>query len=238
MKANLFLFAAGVLAQSPLAAQPQSDLQATETRRMLHSYGACVVKRQEARAAQAIVANITNSELIRRYGSLIDGTCLPQKMGSMVQVRFQGDQYRYALADALVRKQFASTPAPVLDSVARLQHRDPVSAPARVTPKGKRLKEKQYQAALREYEAEQAYSYLSRYGECVVRVNPTAARDLLLTEPGTAQETERFAALRTALGTCLREDQKLSLGKLALRGTIAINYYRLARAAGLSGAPR
>ena len=237
MKAHLLLLGAALSAQ-PLLAQPLSDLQATETRRLLHAYGACVVKRQEARAAQAIVANITNSELIRRYGSLIDGTCLPPRKGSPVQVRFQGDQYRYALADALVRKQFASTPAPVLESVARLQHRDPGAAPARVNAKGKRLKEKQYLAALRDYEAEQAYSYLSRYGECVVRVNPAAARDLLLSEPGTPQENQRFAALRIPFGTCLPEDQKLSLGKLALRGTIAINYYRLARSAGLGGVAR
>ena len=238
MKAYLLLVAAVLPTQPLLAAQPQSDLQATETRRLLHSYGACVVKRQEGRAAQAIIANVDNGELIRRYGSLIDGTCLPAKMGSMVQVRFQGDQYRYALADALVRKQFAATSAPALASVPRLQHRDPGAAPARVNAKGRPIREKQYQAALRDFEAEQAYSYLSRYGECVVRVNPAAARDLLLTEPGTAQETERFAALRTAFGTCVREDQKLSLGKLALRGTIAINYYRLARAAGLGGAAR
>ena len=237
MKAYLLLIGAGLSTQ-PLLAQPQSDLQATETRRLLHSYGACVVKRQEARAAQAIVANITNSELIRRYGSLIDGTCLPPRKGSMLQVRFQGDQYRYALADALVRKQFAATPAPVLDTVPRLQHRDPGTPPARVNAKGKRLKERQYQSALRDFEAEQAYSYLSRYGECVVRVNPAAARDLLLSEPGTAQENQRFAALRIPFGTCLPEDQKLSLGKQALRGTIAINYYRLARAAGQGGAVR
>lgn len=237
MKPYLLLIAAGLMSQPLIAAQPESDLQATETRRLLHAYGACVVKRQEARAAQAIVANIDNGELLRRYGSLIDGTCLPARMGR-VQVRFQGDQYRYALADALARKQYASTPAPALDIVPRLQHRDPGAEPARVTAKGRRLKEKEYQAALREFAAEQAYSYLSRYGECVVRVNPAAARDLLLTEPGTPQETERFAALRTAFGSCLREDQKLSLGKLALRGTIAINYYRLARAAGLGGVAR
>jgi hypothetical protein len=220
------------------AADPKSDVSTSETRRILHAYGTCVINRQEARAAQAIVGNVSNGELIRKYGSLIDGTCLPPKIGTVVKVRFQGDQYRYSLADALVRKQLAALPAPVLDAVPRLDHRDPGQPPVRVTPTGKRFKEKQYQAALRAYDQDRAYSYLSRYGECVVRVNPAAARDLLLTDPVTVQEAGRFAAMKVALGTCLPEDESLALGKLALRGTIAVNYYRLAYAAGIARATR
>ena len=77
----------------------------------------------------------------------------------------------------------------------------------------------------------QGFSYLSRYGECVVRADPAGSRALLAAKPETPEEASRFAALRLALATCLPEGHTLEFGKLALRGTIAVNYYRLAKAA-------
>jgi len=88
-----------------------------------------------------------------------------------------------------------------------------------------------YAAALKGYEEAKAFNFISRYGECVVRVNPAAVRALLLSRPETDEERTRFTALSTAFGTCLPEGQTLSFGKLPLRGTLAVNYYRLAMAA-------
>ena len=153
-----------------------------------------------------------------------------------VKVRFTGDHFRYALADALVRRQLAALPAPALDAVPRLTHHEPTE-PLRTDKKGKPLSAKKYQQALDNYKEAQAFAYLSRYGECVVRVNPAAARALLLTEPTSAAETAQFSAMSTALGNCLPEGQSLAFGKLALRGTIAINYYRLAKAPALPMQP-
>ena len=65
----------------------------------------------------------------------------------------------------------------------------------------------------------------------MVRVDPAAARALLLTMPESPEENARFAAMGTTFGSCLAEGETLKLGKLALRGTMAINYYRLAKAA-------
>ena len=212
------------------AAQPESDVSVKETRRILDDYGTCIVRRWPRIASEAIVRNVPNSELMTRYKRLIDGSCLQRRMPGALRVRFVGDQYRYALADALVRLELAARPASVLAGVPALSHREAVE-PSRLSPKGTQLKPAQYAAALKSYEAARAFNFLSRYGECVVRVNPAAVRALLLARPETAEERAGFNALATPFGTCLTEGQTLSFGKLALRGTLAVNYYRLAKAA-------
>ena len=210
--------------------ESKPDIPADETRKVVHEYGECIVKHNQRRASAAILANADNAELMRKYGSLIDGKCLGRPSVA-VEARFKGDQYRYALADALVRKELASMAAPDLTGVPQLDHRDPGEPPAAVDKKGKPLKQKDYQEALERYRIAQGYTYLSRYGECVVRSNPGAARALLLTKPESADEKQQFNALANALSVCVPEGETMSFGKLALRGTVAVNYYRLAKAA-------
>jgi hypothetical protein len=222
------------------AAPGQSEFTAKETRRLLDDYGRCIVKRWPKVAAEAIQRNVDNKELVKRYKVLVDGSCLPVRGQGALRVKFEGDQYRYALADALVRHELAAVAPPVLDDVPQLQRREPVE-PSKLSRSGKPLKPAQYAAAVRAYEQEQAFNYLSRYGECVVRVDPAAAKALLLTAPETPEESARFAAMSTAFATCVPEGRTMSFGKLALRGTIATNYYRLAmaaRAATPTGRPR
>lgn len=231
MSLLLLLFAA---AAAPVPTKAQSDLSPAETRKLLEQYGVCIIKWRRAQASEAILRNVNNGELMRHYPRLVDGSCLPMRPASVMKVKFVGDQFRYALADALVRSELAALPAPSLDMVPALDHRDP-TAPSRLSPKGKPLGEKAFAAALQSYDEAKAFSFLSRYGECVVRVNPAAARVLLLTRPESAEERAAFGAMNQAFATCLPENVTMSFGKTALRGTVAMNYYRLAKAA--AGAP-
>lgn len=213
-----------------VAAQPQSDFSTKETRRILDDYGTCIVQRWSRIASEAIIANVSNRELMTRYKRLIDGACLQRGRPGALTARFVGDQYRYALADALVRLELAARPAPLLAGVPPLRHHEAVE-PSKLSAKGKPLKPAQYAAALKSYEEAKGFNYLSRYGECVVRVDPAGVRGLLLARPETPEEGARFSALSTPLATCLPEGQTLRFGKLALRGTLAVNYFRLAKAA-------
>lgn len=226
---SVFAFLFG-MAAAGVAALGEPQFTAKETRRLLDDYGRCIVKRWPKLAGDAIRRNADNSELMKRYRVLIDGSCLPVRGQGALRVKFEGDQYRYALADALVRQELAAVPPPVLDDVPQLQRREPVE-PSKLSRSGKPLKPAQYAAAVRGYEQAQAFDYLSRYGECVVRIDPAAAKALLMTAPETSEESARFAAMSTALATCVAEGRTMSFGKLALRGTIAVNYYRLAKAA-------
>jgi len=197
----------------------------------MHSYAKCVVKRQPAKASEAILANVDNAVIMRRYPMLLVSDCLANAAPEGVSMRFTGDLYRYALADALVNRELAAWRPTDLAAVPRLVHRDPGQPPSRVSPSGKRQGKRKYEAAVEAYGREAAYAYLSRYGECVARVDAAGAKALLLTGPDTPQETAAFAALRPALERCLEEGRTLRFGRVTLRGSIAINFYRLAHSA-------
>lgn len=217
--------------QAAVAAPDDSDYSTKETRAVMHDYARCVVRRQSAKASEAIVANLDNAAILRKYSMLMSPECLGNAAQDGVQMRFTGDLYRYALADALVNRELAGWTIPDLTSVPRLVHRDPGETPSQVNAKGKPLGKRRYQEALAAYEKEATYAYLSRYGECAVRGNPTGAKALLLSGPDTVQETAAFNALRPVLERCLVEGRTIRFGRVALRGSMAINFYRLAHAA-------
>ncbi|MGA9583627.1 MAG: hypothetical protein WBR13_16835 [Allosphingosinicella sp.] len=221
-----------LLASGPAAAAPSdSDYSTKETRTVMHDYAKCVVRRKPAKAAEAISANLDNATLRRKYPMLMSPDCLGNAARDGVQMRFGGDLYRYALADALVNRDLAGWTIPDLAGFPPLVHRDPGEAPSPTDSDGKPLGKRQHEAALAQHETEATFAYLSRYGECAVRGDAAGSKALLLTDPDTPQEAAAFNALRPVLEACLVEGRTVSFGKVALRGSIAINFYRLAHAA-------
>jgi hypothetical protein len=212
------------------------NIPAKQVRALVADYGDCIVKREAARASAAILAGLGSNELLDRYPQLMQESCLHNRLGERVEVRFAGDQYRFAIADALVRQELAQVPPPILDDVAPLDHRGP-AAPPTTDAKGRPLQGRALEQAMRSYEVDRAAHYMWRYGECVVRLDPAAAKALLLTEPASPEEGAQFAAMGAALDTCLGEGRTLEFGKAALRGTIAVNYYRLAKAPQAAATP-
>ncbi len=226
-----------LVAAPPLAAQGLSDdwqdadYSTRETRALTHAYAQCVVKGQAAKASEAILANVPTGAILRDYRMLIRPECLVRQTRQTTQMRFGGDLYRYALADALVNRELAALPVPDLDSVPRLDHHDPGPPPGEVDAKGRKLGKRRLEAARLSYGRDAAFAFLSVYGECIVRADAAGAKALLVTVPDSAEEKARFDALRPTFARCLPEGQTLRFGKVALRGSVAINYYRLAHAA-------
>lgn len=214
------------------AAPEASDYSARQTRALMHDYARCVVGRQARKASQAMIANVGNGEILRgAYRTLIVPDCLKGEAHFRVSMSFKGDLYRYALADALVNRELAASPAPDLAAVPPLSHPQAGTEPRPTDARGRRLSARKYQAATAQFEEQSTFAFLSRYGECVVRRAPAEARALVLAAPDSAEETARFGALRPALETCMPEGRSIRFGRVALRGSIAINYYRLAHAA-------
>lgn len=73
---------------------------------------------------------------------------------------------------------------------------------------------------------------LESFGECVARAEPAAARQLLLSAPGTAAEQTQFATLAPRFGACVVKDARVEMSKSIVRGAVAEGLYRLSRAAG------
>jgi hypothetical protein len=239
---RLLLLAASAFAvAAPAAAAPPwgdtdltnnaKDLSTKDTRAVVHQYAKCVVKRQPRKAADAIQRNLDASAMRKAYPALIDGDCLRGGPMEVLRASFSGDLYRYAIADALVGRDLAAWSPTEFSALPRLDHNAPGEPPAQVDRKGRKIKQAAYQAAVASYDESRAFTYLSLYGECVVRSMPADAKALLLTKPDSAEETDRFKALAPALQSCMAEGQTMKFGRTTLRGTIAINLYRLAMAA-------
>ncbi len=69
---------------------------------------------------------------------------------------------------------------------------------------------------------------LSAFGECVVRTSPNLAWALLRTDVASKAEAGAFKEITPTLARCLATDRGLQLGKYNVRGTVALNFYRLA----------
>ena len=221
---------AAALSAVPAAAQ-DSEYSTKETRALMHAYAKCVVKREGKKASEALLSDLGNSTILRKYRMLIIGDCLAREVRTTTEMSFSGDLYRYALADALVNQELALRPVPELSNVPRLAQREPGEAPQQISASGKKLSKKKYEEALEDYNRSVAYSFLARYGECVVRLDAAGAKTLLLADPDSPEEAARFGALKPAMANCLPEGHTLKFGKVALRGSIAVSYYRLAHAA-------
>lgn len=222
-----------VAAAMTLATDPAfSDDSAKERallRKLVSEYAACVVKSHYTEASEAIIAISNNDEITGRYARLIDSNCLARVSKTEVDLRFPDDTLRNALADALVNTDFAT------HGEVSFANRLPLAQPPEIAPEKvaevlAKTKSEQKRKELQEkYRNQNTLSWVSRFGECVVRQDPEGSRYWLLTPPETPEETSRIAALQPAFGACLGSG-KVKFTRFIMRGTVAINYYRLAKA--------
>lgn len=199
-----------------------------ETIRLADDYAACLVRNRHDVAAMAILSNADNSEILDRYPRLIDSSCLNSTGG----LRFKADAFRYSLANALVRADLANVSLNDLGDVLPLQHLivQP-ELPEDVDLKTLSRKARADHAEkVRSFTKAATISYMSQYGECVVRANPDGVKQVLLAKVATPEERARLQALMPSLSGCMPQGRSLTFSPVVLRGSLAINYYRLAHA--------
>jgi hypothetical protein len=73
---------------------------------------------------------------------------------------------------------------------------------------------------------------------CVTASSPDAARDLLLSEPGSDAEGRAVGQLATYVPACVGRGERLVVDQQALRALISVAFYRESTAAPLSEIPR
>ena len=205
----------------------QTDRTLRETRKRVREYSDCIVKKHPEDARTAVLSLTDNASLVKDYPKLLDPYCLT---GFVDRMAFPGDLLRYALADALVRRQLINQPAIDPLVIGPLAHNQPVPPPSVTEAKAEADQGKPFDRKQWQFGVALAYSQVSQFGECVVRADPAGTKQLLASAPTSAPEAAAIAALKPVLGSCLRKDSKLHLTKEVLRGTIALNYYRLANA--------
>lgn len=217
-----------VIAASSASAGPTVKDQ-EKMRKFAHDYAACVVRKHHDKASEAILATPSNSAIIKNYSEILDSDCVVAAGGVGIDAHFPKDTYRYALADALVNADFAG------HGIESFADRLPLAQPVMVSDQQRaetlgRIKgSRQRDAADKDITGQNALAWLLRYGECIVRHDPEGTRYWLLTRPDTPEETSRIVALQPTFGGCLG-DGRLRLNRVMMRGTVAVNYYRLAMA--------
>ena len=210
----------------------QSDSR--EVRLIGIRYGDCVVKKEPAAASRFVLlqgTEIDRGAYLRLMNKVSNGPCLMDAAKSFggVQMRFPSDTMRYTLSDALFRAQPVAAPLTIPATLPTLAHPTFNEAEYRADMAKERSERKQAELTYRRSQAI-ARIFMSAFGECVVRANPAGAHALLRAEVLTADENKAFAALQPAFAQCLDQGQNLTMNKAILRGTIALNHYRLAQA--------
>jgi len=220
--------AVAALAASPSAAfaQDESEYSEKDAARVFYDFATCAAKSHPKAARAAVLSLIPNDELMKRYPGLVNPDCLGEQS---ISLTLPGDILRYGLADWLVRTDYPTAFPPDLGQVPPLEHVEVLEADYMPKP-GKKPKPAELERLNKRKEAALAYRALSIYGECVVRWDVADSHALILSKAGSPEQKAAFDALRPALAECLPVGSTIAFKPLTLRGTIALNFYRLASA--------
>jgi hypothetical protein len=223
------LIAGVILLSSPAIAED------SPARGLFEDFNKCVVDRRPKEAAELVLSHIPNEDILRKYPDLLVGDCLGY---TAEYLRLpSGEFIRYGLAEALVRREYPEGVPPDIGRAAPLPH-PPINEADYQPETGKRMGREELEKLQKRKQQAQADHLLSIYGDCVVRADPAAAHRLVFTEPSSAQESLGFAALKHAFSQCLVAGQTLTFSRSSLRGTIAMNLYRLAKAPRIAASPQ
>lgn len=209
-----------------------------ELRDYVDEYARCMVRFHHADARALIVSDTPNDRLERDFGNLFTSKplasvqeCERLFIRQGVAFQLQPDAFRGALAHALIARDLPQAEPGSFADRAPLSHWA-ISIPAAMSSgqdSKARLGTKD-RAAVEQV----GRAWLARYGECLVRGNPRASYDWILSKPGSADENDAVAQLNPVFAGCLAQGESMTFGKVVLRDAVAVNYYRLAMAAPVS----
>jgi len=216
----------------------RAGMRAAEYRDYLAAYATCTVRDRHRSAANAVLSDLDAEGLEKKFGDIFVekpvvwvADCPELHIAEGLAMWIRGEPLRMALAEALVKADLRD------DVTASFADRAPLPLPApekseeRATSSASVAGER----ARQRYDQRVAQTWLWAFGECVARREPVRSREWLLSRAGTAEDTAASERLAPAFGSCLPEGQKLVLDRDMLRGSVAVSYYRLAKAQPVTG---
>jgi hypothetical protein len=221
------------IAGSRVVQDVQKEVADTDrVRRIQLAYGECVVKSHVSAARRwVLVPDLDDVERRQLFEKVADANCLSAASRGMdgVEMRFPGDTLRHTLAEALVLRDLTPASLPAFAKAGR--YAQPTFAEADFVPKpGTKTKPEELARLAENRRKRIALVYLAEFGECVVRRDPGQGLSLVIAAPASSGESAAFQRLMPSFGQCLAPGESLTFNKAALRGTIALNLYRLANA--------
>ncbi|MEQ1497191.1 MAG: hypothetical protein ABL914_00895 [Novosphingobium sp.] len=235
------ILALGMLSSAANAQYETRSGSQQELREYTGEYARCMVLFQHVEARKLVLSNTPNDRLEHNFGSIYTTKPLAHVMGcDGLVIRdghafvIQPDIFRALLAQELVIADLRTAETGNFVNRAPLTHWQPVSlaefSAKRPSPSDPTRRLTVEQA----YAEELGRTWLSHYGECIVRGNSQASYDWIVAKKGSVAEKGALTALQPVFASCLVQGETLTFGKTVLHGAIAINYYRLAMAAPVS----
>lgn len=233
--ARLVLAGLSMASGSAACAEPAPGLRG-EQLEYVQSYAKCKVRDNRGSAQKLVLSNVSDERMAHDFSDIYVKepmayvrACRELVIRDGVAFRLQPDMFRAAIAEELVTSEMKSPIASLADR-APLQHWQPESDSALAERLAKASNGNAKARAQSEHDAANATVWLSVYGECVVRKDAAGAWSWIVAKPGSPAEASAIAQLKPSLGECLTAGEALNFSKDILRGTIAVNYYRLAKA--------
>jgi hypothetical protein len=229
-----FALATACVLAAPLAGAATAYAEAmseNKAREIGQTYGNCVISQRSRTARFYVLNDVPDTQAMRWRKGIVVSSCLNVRSpGRWERAQFPADHHRYVLAQALFKRDLVELPAPTLIDIPSLSHRpmpDPLD-PARLPTDP--IKAEEAKAAF----ATKSVAHLAdMLAECSVRRDPAAAKALLVAPIGTPEEDSAFKALAPAMSHCIPTGKQVRLNRTVTKGSIALNYYRLAAAAGM-----
>ena len=224
----------------PLAAESAGIVPKVKQREYVgdvYDYATCTVRNYHNRARDLILADLDNAAMERKFSDIYTSKpiafipgCRELFLRPRQGIAIDPDLFRASLATVLVRKDFGAATFTVFDGVAPLSHRV-VESDAQFRTRLDAVHSDQPRARMKlERDKDLTRVWLSQFGECAARRNPLASKEWLLAAPGSQDDAAAVSKLTPDFGACLAAGETLAFPKDVLRGTLAINYYRLAMA--------
>ncbi|MCY7339052.1 MAG: hypothetical protein LH465_03750 [Sphingomonas bacterium] len=216
-----------VLSTAAQSAAPTAPLM----RKTAAVYYGCQVAAKPVEASAFVLERSTGRNGYKAMALAMDPACLKGDAFKYVEtLRGNLDLIRYGAATALVMREYGATFPALLAAAPALKHEPrPFDETAfRQSPRFRNLGPK----ALTQAKQEKAvFDFLETFGDCVVRRNPSNAHRFLTTQIGSKDESLALAGVRPSLAACLPPGRQANLDLDLVRGTMADNFYRLAKAA-------
>lgn len=194
-------------------------------------YYDCQIASKPREASDFVLERSSGGKGYKAMALAMDPACLKGDAFKYVEtLRGNLDLMRYGAATALVLHDYRSAFPATLALAPALKH-EPRRFDETEFRQSLRFRNLGPRALTQAKQEKAIYDFLETFGDCVVRRNPTNAHRFLTTAIGSKEEMLALAGVRPALASCLPPGRQANLDLNLIRGTMAENFYRLAKAA-------
>lgn len=209
------------------AAAPTAPIMRT----IAAKYYDCQVAAKPTEVSAFVLERSSGGNGYKAMALAMDPACLKGDAFKYVEtLRGNLDLIRYGAATALVMRDYR-TAFPAMLAVAPALKHEPRRFDETEFRQSMRFRNLGPKALTQAKQEKAVFDFLETFGDCVVRRNPTNAHRFLTTAIGSKDEMLALAGVRPALASCLPPGRQANLDLNLIRGTMADNFYRLAKAA-------